>query len=65
MKNKYILILFNAFLKKHGVNDEYIYQLYIGEQFRFFYNKNLINPISFIIQKIKHNPYELITDAFD
>lgn len=65
MKNKYILKLFIAFLKKHGVYDEYIYQLYIGEQFRFFYNKNLINPISFIIQKIKHNPYELITDAFD
>lgn len=67
MKNKYILKQFTAFLKKHGVYDEYLYQLYIGEQFRCVYNTNkkLVNPISFIIQKIKHRPHELITDAFD
>ena len=65
MKNKYILKQFITFLKKHGVYDEYMYQLYIGGQFRFTYNKKLVNPISFIVQKVKHNPHELITDAFD
>lgn len=65
MKNKHILKLFIAFLKKHGVYDEYLYQLYIGEHYRYVNNKNMSNPISFIIQKIKHNPHELIADAFD
>lgn len=65
MKNKYILKLFIAFLKQNGVYDEYLYALSKGEYYRFKYNKKLVNPISFIIQKIKHNPYELITDAFD
>lgn len=65
MKNKYILKQFITFLKKHGVYDEYMYQLYIGEQYRFSYNKKLVNPISFIVEKIKHNPHELIADAFD
>lgn len=66
MKKKHLLKSFIAFLKKHGVYDEYMYQLYIGEQFRFYnINKELVNPISFIIQKIKHKPYELIIDAFD
>lgn len=65
MKNKYILKQFITFLKKHGVYDEYMYQLYIGEQFRFSYNEKLVNPISFIVHKVKHNPHELITDAFD
>ena len=41
MKNKYILKQFITFLKKHGVYDEYMYQLYIGEQYRFIYNKKL------------------------
>ena len=55
MKEKHLLKLFIAFLKKHGVYDEYIYQLYIGEQFRYVYNKKMANPIYFIKQKIKHN----------
>lgn len=65
MKEKHLLKLFIAFLKKHGVYDEYLYQLYIGGEFRFSYNKEFFNPISFIIQKIKHHPHELIIDAFD
>lgn len=65
MKEKHLLKLFIAFLKKHGVYDEYMYQLYMGEQYRFSYNEKLVNPVSFIVDKIKHHPHELIADAFN
>ena len=51
MKNKYILKLFIAFLKKHKVYDVYLYALSKGEHYRFNYNKNWIRPENFIIKK--------------
>jgi hypothetical protein len=65
MKNKYILKLFIAFLKRKGVYDVYLYALYKGEHYRFNYNRNWIIPEKFIIETIQRSPSNLISDAFD
>ena len=65
MKNKYILKLFIAFLKKHKVYDVYLYALSKGEHYRFNYNKKWIRPENFIIETIQRSPSNLISEAFD
>ena len=65
MKNKYILKLFIAFLKRNKVYNEYLYALSKGEHYRFNYNKNWIKPEDFIVETIQRSPNNLISDAFD
>lgn len=65
MRDKYILKLFIAFLKKKGVYDDYLYELSKGESFRIAYRKKWLHPVDFIIDEVQHGPSALIDNAFD